>query len=219
MIMANKSFISILILFLVLINVVTATGLSITLKRTNPGIVGVKSAELIFDVVNTDMDNKISGFILCRSPDGVFITSSLGFGEGSGAQYISPKFEIDSAPSQKAVYFSTLSDYAGDYNTNCILKYIPFKDIDGKRIYIKMNLDQTQTIKDSDYREIRLDKSVPFVKLEEYTIAYCPSGKQSCTSGEVILDGLRQSSNLYLYLLFTSLIAIIAMLLFILKRK
>src|SRR3990172_7315373 len=93
---------------------VAADGLSVQLKRTNPGIASVKSAELIFDLVNTDFGYQAEGFLLCRSPDDVTISSALGAGAGSGAQYISPKFEINKGPSQKYMSLVIDSDVEGD---------------------------------------------------------------------------------------------------------
>src|SRR5574342_1384370 len=152
--MANKKTLLgvMLAIFLLVLPAVYGNGLSISLKRTNPGIVGVKPAELIFDIVNTDTEHKLTGFILCRSPDDVQISSTLGLSSGSGAQYISPIFELDVAPSQKAVYFTVESNYPGDYAANCIFEYIPYRLLDGNKRYLKMNLEETVAIKESDYR-------------------------------------------------------------------
>ena len=77
------------VLALLLISQAYAEGLSLQLKRTNPGIAGKKAAEIIFDAVNTDMTHKIEGFIWCRSPDDVFVSSTMGAASGSGAQCVS----------------------------------------------------------------------------------------------------------------------------------
>ena len=53
--MKNKTIMPLVVAVLVLtlsVGLVIADGLSIQLKRTNPGIVGEKSAEIIFDIVN-----------------------------------------------------------------------------------------------------------------------------------------------------------------------
>jgi hypothetical protein len=195
---------------------VLGSGLSISLKRTNPGIVGVKPAELIFDIVNTDVDHRLTGFILCRSPDDVQISSTLGLSSGSGSQYVSPVFELDVAPSQKAVYFTVDSNYPGDYSANCIFKHIPYREVNGNKVYLKMNLEETETIKESDYREIRLDKNVPFVQVDQYANAYCP--KPDCKSSEVITV-IDKTSNLFFYLSVVLIIGIIVLLALILRNK
>jgi hypothetical protein len=188
---------------LLLAQVVLADGLSVQLKRTNPGIAGVKSAELIFDVVNMDLGNEIEGFLLCRSSDDVRISSTLGVGSGSGAQYVSPKFEMDKGPSQKSMSIVLDSETKGDMTTGCILKYIPFKtetkyietynnetnQTETKEetvtIYLKMNLETITNPLDRDYREIRLDKTVPFVEKQNNVDVSCPKGQTTCTSDDV----------------------------------
>ena len=87
----NKTLYVLVVMALLLASQVYAEGLSLQLKRTNPGIASKKSAEIIFDVVNTDMTHKIEGFIWCRSPDDVTISSTMGAASGSGAQYVSQR--------------------------------------------------------------------------------------------------------------------------------
>ncbi|MBD3248520.1 hypothetical protein GF336_00560, partial [Candidatus Woesearchaeota archaeon] len=99
----RKELVMLVLMALVLASNVYAEGLSLQLKRTNPGIAGEKSAEIIFDVVNTDMTHELEGFIWCRSPDDVAISSTMGAASGSGAQYVSQKFFMDEGPSQKAI--------------------------------------------------------------------------------------------------------------------
>ena len=218
--MANKQIWLMLFMLLVISNLVYANGLSVTLKRTEPGIVSVKPSEIIFDIVNTDIDTRIEGFILCRASDDVSISSTLGLASGSGAQYISPKFEMNEGPSQKSVYFLVESNIEGDYNTNCILKYIPFRIDEDQKTYVKMNLDETNTPKNQDYRELRLDKNVPIIGFaEEYFSAYCPSGKSTCRTNEVIIAKYQKSNNLYLYLTIILLLTAIIMLIILLNRR
>jgi hypothetical protein len=220
MVMASKQLFIIVIMILLVSNLASASGLSVTLKRTNPGIAGIKPSEIIFDIVNTDMENWIEGFILCRSPDDVSISSTIGMAAGSGAQYISPKFNLDTAPSQKTVYFLIESNYQGDYTTNCILKYIPYKIDKDEKIYIKMNLDETKLPKDYDYRELRLDKNVPIIESkDEYISAYCPRGKATCKTEEVIISKHQESNDIFLYLTIILLISIIIMLIIIMMKK
>lgn len=147
---------------------------SVQLKRVSPGEVGGKSGEIIFDVVNTDVTNKIEGFLLCRSPDDVLISSSLGAGAGSGAQYISPQFYLNEGPSQDSLSLYLDATTSGEKRTSCIIKYIPYKetkttvtegDVTKEVVtkeYILMNGNVVETPTDSDYRELRLDKSVNF---------------------------------------------------------
>jgi hypothetical protein len=192
---------------ILLIQNIAADGLSVQLKRTNPGIANTKSAELIFDIVNMDFGYQVEGFLLCRSPDDVTVSSSLGAGSGSGAQYISPKFEINNGPSQKYLSLVIDSEIEGDMRTGCILKYIPFTEtvvVTGSyfdelanqtlnstkatRTYQLMNGATTTTPEDRDYRELRLDKTVPFAKKQMGVSASCPDGQTTCTSDEIVVS-------------------------------
>ena len=211
-----------------------AAQLSAQLKRTNPGIAGEKSAELIFDIVNTDLTHQIEGFLWCKSPDDATISSTYGVGSGSGAQYISPLFVMDVGPSQTAMTLTLNADTAGDKRTGCYVKYIPFKttsveevvtrevttttavlddegnpvlDEDGNakttestetitetvtkevKQFKKMNseyVDKADLI-DSHYRQIRLDKTVPFAAAAA-TNPQCPEGQNECKSSELVYD-------------------------------
>ena len=196
-----------------------AADLSVQLKRTNPGIAGEKSAELIFDIVNTDLSQKVEGFLWCKSPDDAVISSTYGVGSGSGAQYVSPKFTMDVGPSQEAMTLTVEADSPGDKRTGCYVKYIPFKVTTVKetvtetvmetvtdpetgvasqvpkevtkevsrevRSYQKMNAEYIETATDSDYREIRLDKTVPFARpgVQEPS---CPEGQTTCSASEIV---------------------------------
>lgn len=194
----------ILVLFIINLYGVAADGLSVQLKRTNPGIAGFKSGELIFDVVNMDLQHEIEGFLLCRSPDDVVISSTLGVGSGSGAQYVSPLFNMDKGPSQKAMSLVIDSEVVGDARTGCILKYIPYtievvkliKVFDNttnmtttqeetRKVYSKMNGETMEDVMDRDYRELRLDKSIPFVDAPIGKEPICPDGQSSCKAEEV----------------------------------
>jgi len=264
--------------------------LSIQMKRTNPGIAGEKSAELIFDVVNTDFTHKVEGFIFCRTPDDAVISSALGASTGSGAQYVSPKFTMDVGPTQESMSLTLESSTAGDKRADCTFKYIPFKetvesvddvtvDVDfegsltleeqdisgfdvklvsftegveaveaveavaavegvpakaeisvdgeakvlevgvegtigalsitvnsataegaevviaGKKVtegdttsmkeYLKTNNEYVKVVQDSHYRELRLDKTVPFVVAGANADVKCPEGKSECKASEV----------------------------------
>lgn len=145
---------------------------SVQLKRTNDGVVGEKNAEIIFDVVNTGMDTKIEGFLLCRSPDDALVSSSLGAGAGSGAQYISPKFYINEGPSQKAMSLYLEGTSAGSKRTSCTIKYLSYKEVTddantGKKVYILMNGNEVESPTDADYAELRLDNTVSFTEKGE----------------------------------------------------
>ncbi len=145
------------VVFTCLASVVSAD-VSMQIKRIGPGIVGVTDGEVIFDLVNTDMTHQAEGFLLCQSPDDAVISSTMGAGTGSGAQYVSPKFRIDEAPSQKAMALSIGSDTAGMKQVSCEIKYIHLKN--GK--YLKATGIYTDSPLDSDYKVIRLDKTVNF---------------------------------------------------------
>ncbi len=182
--MNKKGLFAFLVVSLLLAGSVYAAVPSVQIKRTNPGIANTKSAEIIFDLVNTDMTHQMEGFIFCRSPDDAVVSSTLGAGSGSGAQYVSPKFTIGVGPDQEYMTLTLDADTAGDKRTGCIIKYIPFKeeitpetaaelDEEGneitaavpavtKRLFQKMNGEYIESATDNDYREIRLDKSVPF---------------------------------------------------------
>lgn len=288
--MKIKTMFAFLVMAIMLVGSVSAAGLSIQLKRTNPGIAGEKSAEVIFDVVNTDFNNKIEGFIWCRSPDDAVVSSTIGAGTGSGAQYVSPKFFMDTGPSQKAISLTIEADSPGDKRTGCTVKYAPYKetviegetkteeisydgtiglietDVSGykvkmvsftpaveettdeetnetiegqpakakisvngipkeievgssatiggldvelisateesadikitgkmtstsggsvKKQYKKMNGQWVDSLTDEQYREIRLDKTVPFVKAPKNAEVKCPEGKETCKASEV----------------------------------
>jgi hypothetical protein len=220
MVMVNKKIFLIIFVILLFTQFAYVDALSVSLKRTNPGIAGIKSSEIIFDIVNMDIDNQIEGFILCRSPDDILITSSLGLGSGSGAQYVSPLFEMNKGPSQKAVYLTVSSNYKGDYSTNCILKYIPFKIINEEKVYIRMNLDEIKNPNDSDYREIRLNKNILFISSEYgYVSAYCPQGKSTCKTDEIIISSYKPKNNIFKYLTIIMIFLIGIMLIYILKKK
>lgn len=186
-----------------------AAQLSVQLKRTNPGIAKEKQAELIFDIVNTNINHKVEGFLWCRSPDDAVVSSTYGVGSGSGAQYVSPKFQMDVGPSQQAMTITVGADTPGDKSTGCYVKYIPYKIVTTKttkvtpgvngseptseevseesRQYLKLNGNYVsqEALQDGDYSQIRLDKSVPFVAAGAKEPA-CPEGKSSCTAGEVV---------------------------------
>jgi len=276
------------ILFFVLLacsltaSTVMADGLSLQLKRTNPGIIKERPAELIFDIVNTDMTHQIEGFIWCRSPDDVIISSAMGAGSGTGAQYVSPKFYMDEGPSQKALSLVIESEVIGDMRTGCIIKYAPFSEkeiketketqeektiteeeiqIEGvslrlvnqtnstekvllvgedeiaveidkqleigdakatiisvnegsvvllvestieeeagaEKTYLKMNGKEVSELKDSEYREIRLDKTVPFIDAPKNAEVNCPEGQTHCESDEV--DISEKTRNYFLWII------------------
>jgi len=111
-----------------------------------------------------DMSHRMDGFILCRSPDNAVVSSSLSAGSGSGAQYISPRFTMDVGPSQRALSITLDSDSVGDVRSGCLIKYMPFKEVDGAKKFLKMSGTYTSKPTDSDYRIMRLDKTVSFVK-------------------------------------------------------
>ncbi|MBR9678467.1 MAG: hypothetical protein GOU97_04225 [Nanoarchaeota archaeon] len=139
--------------------------LSMQLKTSSPGIAGVKSAELIFDVVNTDQTLKIEGFLWCNTPDNTAVASSLGAGTGA-AQYVSPKFTMNTGPSQKSIELTLDSAFAGTYNANCHIKYIPYKettttegnDTITTKTYLLMNGNyiSESEVTDNEYRLLRL---------------------------------------------------------------
>jgi len=222
------------LLMVVLIQGVLADGLSVQLKRTNPGIVNTRSAELIFDIVNTDINHELEGFLLCKSPDDVTVGSTLGVGSGSGAQYISPKFEINKGPSQKSISLTIDSAIEGDMRTGCILKYIPFiPEIENVetydegtnstilteriiRVYSMMNGETIEKPMDRDYRELRLDKSVPFVKVNRISDAACPEGQSNCSVDDVVV---KFNKNWFIYGFFGLFVMLLAFVFFTSGRK
>lgn len=282
-----KKLVILLVMAILLAGTVAAGSLSLQLKRTNPGIAGKKSATLIFDVVNTDMEHKMQGFIWCMSPDDAVVSSSYGAGTGTGAQYVSPLFYMDKGPYQSSMTLTIGADSPGDKSAGCTFKYIPYKetvvgageetkpfttdaavdnlgknvegflftlksytaaveddpettdvdetapakvsiDMDGTtkaivvgeetkigevtvkvksaeenkaeitasgtkivgkagetvKEYQKMNGEYIKTTMDMDYRELRLDKSVPFVA--DMSDPECPPDKPHCNASEVI---------------------------------
>ncbi|MDD4878661.1 MAG: hypothetical protein PHO02_06550 [Candidatus Nanoarchaeia archaeon] len=121
----------VLALMVVLVSSIALADVSVAVKRTNPGVAGKTAAQLIFDVVNTDVTLKLEGFLWCNSPDDVQISSSEGAGAGK-AQYVSPKFIMDKGPSYKSMILTLESTTAGDKNGACTIKYIPFKEVAAK---------------------------------------------------------------------------------------
>ncbi len=53
--------------------------------------------------------------------------------------------------------------------------------------YLKMNGEYVSTIEDRDYREIRLDKTVPFAPAGASEDLKCPEGQTHCTADEIDL--------------------------------
>jgi len=139
---------------------------SIQLKRTSPGIAGKEAAEIIFDVVNTDMTHKLEGFLLCRSPDDVTTSSSLGTGEGSGAQYVSPLFTLGEGPSQTAISLVLDSDWPGKKTISCSIKYIQFTDdrdaANPTKEYLLKDYTYSATPQNTDYSVYQVEKELEF---------------------------------------------------------
>lgn len=157
-----KKLLSMLLLIGMLIGPAFAAGpLSTQFKKMTPGTAGLKSAEIVYDVVNTDMTHKIKGFMWCQTPDETFISSSYGAATG-GAQYVSPMFEMDKGPTQETIELTLDSAKPGEYNAKCRIKYLPFKEeVEGDTVkisYLKTNGEYTASPNDSDYMELRLDK-------------------------------------------------------------
>ncbi len=55
------------------------------------------------------------------------------------------------------------------------------------RQYLKMNNEYVSTVEDRDYREIRLDKTVPFAPAGAPADLKCPEGQTHCTADEIDL--------------------------------
>jgi len=290
----------VLIGILAMSNLVNASGLSVQLKRTNPGIADVKPAELIFDVVNTDMTHNIEGFIWCKSPDDVTVSSTMGVASGSGAQYVSQKFFMDEGPSQKAISLVIDAETKGDKRTGCIIKYVPYKEISKKiedvttvtetvtkqgimfrdvkmkmaeinesnvtatllvingeehpissgdlikfdnlrisiedieedyltveisekvettelkKMFLTMNGRYVEQLKDSQYREIRLDKTLPFIEAPGDTEVSCPKEQTHCKSDEV--ETSKERTNYLKYSIMAGLAVVFVMLVYMLGR-
>ncbi|MFH0798149.1 MAG: hypothetical protein V1906_01930 [Candidatus Woesearchaeota archaeon] len=135
----------ILALVVVLMSSIALADISVQVKRTNPGVAGKTAAQLIFDVVNTDITHKLEGFLYCMSPDDVQISSSEGAGAGK-AQYVSPKFTMDKGPSYKAMILTLESTTAGDKSGGCTIKYIPYKEEAGKEETKTEDFKETATV-------------------------------------------------------------------------
>lgn len=184
--MKNKVLI-LLVIFLLTISTVSAS-VAIQLKETVPGIVMKQTALLKYDIVNMDTEHMIKGFLVCQSSDDIRITSSFGAGIGTGQQYVSPFLTFDKGPFQSAMTLTIDADSTGDKNPGCVLKYIPYKEVAGgggiSKIYLKINGEYISELKDADYRELRLDKTAPFVT--GMKDPQCPEGKEHCKANEVI---------------------------------
>jgi len=129
-----------------------AADLSVQLKRTNPGIAGEKSAELIFDT-------------------------------GCYVKYI--PFKVTTV---KETVTETVMETVTDPETG-VASQVPkevTKEVSREvRSYQKMNAEYIETATDSDYREIRLDKTVPFARpgVQEPS---CPEGQTTCSASEIV---------------------------------
>jgi hypothetical protein len=213
--------IPIVLLFLILFTSLVFAAPSVTIKRTNPGIAGEKAAEIIYDVINIDTDHSLEGFIWCRSSDDIRIASVMGVASGSGAQYAGPKFEMEPGPSQKAIYITIESDIAGDYLTGCTLKYAPFKIINGTRCYQKQNLEYSCERVDSVFREITLDKTVPFVNSGTTGDVYCPIGNSDCKLSNVIINTINDESksNTLTIILILIVIILVSMVFYLIRKN
>lgn len=100
---------------------------SVVLTRTNPGIAGEKSAELIFSVANRDMSHKLEGYLLCRTPDDARVVAIMGAGEGDAAQYLGPLQTITEGPKLTTMTITLESETSGDKKADCQFNYIPTK--------------------------------------------------------------------------------------------
>lgn len=161
-----KKIFVILVAMLLLAGSAMAADLSIQLKRTNPGIAGERSAELIFSVANMDMTHKVQGFLLCRSPDDATVGSTLGAGVGSGAQYLSPMFTMDKGPAEESMALTLDAVSKGDKRADCTIKYIPYKE----------ESEEGETVEeavefDGQISTLGTDVEGFVVKLVEYTAA------------------------------------------------
>lgn len=164
--MKEKILMAVLVTGMLFAPVLAEGDLSMQLKSVSPGTAGEKSAEIIFDVVNTDQTLKIDGFLWCNTPDNTVVSSSLGAGTGAG-QYVSPKFTLDKGPSQESIELTLDSDAPGTYDAKCHIKYIPYKEtVTGSgndtvvtREYLKMNGEYITEgdLTDDNYRTLRLD--------------------------------------------------------------
>jgi len=135
---------------------------SIQVKRTNPGIAGEKEAEIIFDIVNVDMAHKLEAFLICQSPDDTVVSSTISAGSGSGAQYVSPKFTINEAPTQKSMSITLESDTPGNKHATCSVKYTLFKEEDGKKLYVAKDGTYTEKSGNALKGEKSFEKDVGF---------------------------------------------------------
>ncbi len=127
-------------------------------------------AVLIYDIVNMDTQHYVEGFLLCKTPDDLIVSSSLGAAAGSGAQYVSSKFTIKPGPAQKSIELYVESTTPGRKYLECMIKYIPFRQeeiVEGnrtvvKRYYLLMNGEETEDVSDSDYRVLNLNEVIDF---------------------------------------------------------
>lgn len=143
-----------------LVPILAEGDVSLQFKSSTPGIAGQTSAEIIFDVVNTDLTNYLQGFLWCQTPDNTVVSSSLGAGTGSGAQYVSPIMTMNPGPSQKSITLTLDTAAIGTYDAKCYIKYIPYTEINGTKSYLKMNGERTDAAVDNDYRLLRLDNLI-----------------------------------------------------------
>jgi hypothetical protein len=216
----NKT-IAIFIMLTIMLSSLVVADVSVALKRTNPGIAKVKAAELIYDVVNNDPVHSLEGWILCRTSDDTQITSVMGFSTGSGAQYVSPKFEMGAGPTQKAVYLTIESDREGDFSTSCAFEYVPYKIINETKWYQRQDLKYSEDLTPELIRSLRLDKNVPFVNPAVSGDVYCPIGSLNCNKDNVIIQPIRSENDILkiILIIFVIILAILLIIFIALLRK
>ena len=58
-----------------------------------------------------------------------------------------------------------------------------------EKSYLKMNGQYVSSLTDDQYREIRLDKTIPFVKAAANSEVECPEGQSTCKADDVVVVG------------------------------
>ena len=82
-----------------------------------------------------------------------------------------------------------------------------------EKLYLKMNGQYVSSLTDDQYREIRLDKTVPFVKAQPDAKVACPEGQTSCKAEDVVIVGGTQIPVLWIVVALTVVILAVVYLL------
>jgi len=133
--------------------------LSVQVRDKTNGEPGKSPASFTLEVTNGDSEHKTMGFLLCEIPQGVTFSSTLGEGAGSAVAYSSPLLLLDSLETRQVV-LSMASAERTSFETDCRVRYLPYKTVNGEKQYLKQDGSYTDKSNDEDYRSIQIEQSM-----------------------------------------------------------